>query len=95
MIAGGAAGLKPETPLHSVTAALDVQSAIFRSWPVLGVKHVFLAFTLNNLPGDWGERLALPGRGLLLRRRRSSTASARLAGALQRSRAIDCATNAH
>jgi hypothetical protein len=44
--------------LHSLTATLDVQSPIFRSWLVLGVKPVFFRLHDDNPPGDGRQRLA-------------------------------------
>jgi hypothetical protein len=52
--------------LHSLTATLDVHSAIFWSWLVLGVKPVLFRLHDDNPPGDGGQRLALPGQGLRL-----------------------------
>jgi hypothetical protein len=51
--------------LHSVTVALDVRSAIFSSWLVVGVKPVLFVFTMSICRRP-GERLALPGQGLRL-----------------------------
>jgi hypothetical protein len=53
--------------LRSVTVALDVRSATFWNWLVLGVKPVLSVFTMT-ICRRRRERLALPGQGLRLPR---------------------------